>query len=604
MSSATARGHHRDPPRRHRTGRPDRVCAARSPSPRSPMTAGRSPPAPTSTRSPTASSGTTSRRDGRLEPPSAAPPVRAAAPTAGPAGAAISATTTLAARRAAIGPVRAGLGPADGRVRGRATLVEALHPGLGPVRAPGAGPGPPRPRRDPGLARRDRGLAAADPRRPGAARLVSRGAVQRAVLPRRRRHVLGGRARSASRSRRATIRATSPCSSASTTRSTTRSTSTSTPRSRCSPCIPSWSCAASATCSRRSPTTTREIVTIEASGLTAPRKVGGTVPARCRRPATTTRSTGPNWYRFQDVNDWKDLGPEVRAAGLARRASPPAAGAGDALIRDAFPTVERGAAADWPRATATATACPSTTACPTRRTTPGRCTGRRPTAARCGWRPPLAAEAMARRLGDTEAERRVGRLVRARPGRLRPAPVARRPLRLRRRRRPELRQRHGRPAGRPVVRRRDRSRRDLLPPDRVEAALRTVHARNVRGFGGGRMGAVNGTRPDGSVDGSQRAVGRGLGRHDLRAGGVHDRTRAGRGGLGDRRGRGGRDLRARAVVPDAGGVRRATRDFRASIYLRPLAIWAIEEALRGDGRPSRAAAQRLRSIPAEASTRP
>src|SRR4029079_11674411 len=37
---------------------------------------------------------------------------------------------------------------------------------------------------------------------------------------------------------------------------------------------------------------------------------------------------------------------------------------------------------------------------------------------------------------------------------------------------------------------------DLLPPDRVEAALRTVHRRNVCGFQGGVMGAVNGTRPD------------------------------------------------------------------------------------------------------------
>ena len=41
---------------------------------------------------------------------------------------------------------------------------------------------------------------------------------------------------------------------------------------------------------------------------------------------------------------------------------------------------------------------------------------------------------------------------------------------------------------------------DLLPADRVEAALRTIHERNVRGFAGGRMGAVNGTRPDGTVD--------------------------------------------------------------------------------------------------------
>ena len=41
--------------------------------------------------------------------------------------------------------------------------------------------------------RRDRGLAGAYPRRSGAPGLVQGGPVQRAVLPRRRRHVLGGR---------------------------------------------------------------------------------------------------------------------------------------------------------------------------------------------------------------------------------------------------------------------------------------------------------------------------------------------------------------------------------------------------------------------------
>jgi uncharacterized protein (DUF608 family) len=41
---------------------------------------------------------------------------------------------------------------------------------------------------------------------------------------------------------------------------------------------------------------------------------------------------------------------------------------------------------------------------------------------------------------------------------------------------------------------------DLLPEDRIQQALRTIHAQNVRRFGGGRMGAVNGMRPDGSVD--------------------------------------------------------------------------------------------------------
>ena len=41
---------------------------------------------------------------------------------------------------------------------------------------------------------------------------------------------------------------------------------------------------------------------------------------------------------------------------------------------------------------------------------------------------------------------------------------------------------------------------DVVAPERVMAALRTVFARNVLGFHGGEMGAVNGVRPDGSVD--------------------------------------------------------------------------------------------------------
>src|SRR3990172_9800067 len=41
---------------------------------------------------------------------------------------------------------------------------------------------------------------------------------------------------------------------------------------------------------------------------------------------------------------------------------------------------------------------------------------------------------------------------------------------------------------------------DLVPPWRVESALREIFEHNVRGFAGGEMGAVNGTRPDGSVD--------------------------------------------------------------------------------------------------------
>ena len=113
-----------------------------------------------------------------------------------------------------------------------------------------------RPRRGARVAGRDRGLAGAGPRRSRPARLVQDGTLQRALLPRRRRHLLGARrgrrARAAGRPRRAASR----CSSASTTPSTTPSTSTSTPRSRSSSSSRSSRPAASATCSRPSPSTT------------------------------------------------------------------------------------------------------------------------------------------------------------------------------------------------------------------------------------------------------------------------------------------------------------------------------------------------------------
>ena len=56
--------------------------------------------------------------------------------------------------------------------------------------------------------------------------------------------------------------------------------------------------------------------------------------------------------------------------------------------------------------------------------------------------------------------------------------------------------------GGPESRKRHVARGKLLPRDRVETALRTVYRTNVCGFAGGRMGAVNGMRPDGTVDAS------------------------------------------------------------------------------------------------------
>ena len=123
---------------------------------------------------------------------------------------------------------------------------------------------------------------------------------------------------------------------------------------------------------------------------------------------------------------------------------------------------------------------------------------------------------------------------------------------------------------------------DIVPRDRVEAALRTIHRMNVRAFAGGRMGPVNGMRPDGTVDAASEQsaevwvgtayalaafmIGRGL---------VDEGWETARGVVATTYERG---LWFR--TPEAYD---AAGNFRASIYLRPLAIWAIEGALRRAG---------------------
>jgi non-lysosomal glucosylceramidase len=121
---------------------------------------------------------------------------------------------------------------------------------------------------------------------------------------------------------------------------------------------------------------------------------------------------------------------------------------------------------------------------------------------------------------------------------------------------------------------------EIAPAAHVDAALRTIFERNVRGFGDGWMGAVNGTRPDGSVDESSEQsqevwtgttwalaafmLGRGLTAEAWQTAEGVDR-------VVERRG-------YRFRTPEAYD---ADGNFRATMYLRPLAIWAIEHALRG-----------------------
>ena len=126
---------------------------------------------------------------------------------------------------------------------------------------------------------------------------------------------------------------------------------------------------------------------------------------------------------------------------------------------------------------------------------------------------------------------------------------------------------------------------DLVDPTRVSRALRTIHARNVVDFGDGLMGAVNGMRPDGTVDGSSEQsqevwtgttyalaalmLGRGLADEAWETASGAVRTVWEERGLW---------FRTPEAYDRAG-------NYRASLYLRPLAIWAIEEARRRGARP-------------------
>jgi len=315
-------------------------------------------------------------------------------------------------------------------------------------------------------------------------------------------------------------------------------------------------------------------VTIQATGLRAARKAPVTVPHDVGGPGDDP-FVRPNWYRFQDVSGWKDLGPKFVLQ--AWRDAVTAGPAGDGLVREVFPTVDavlrRLAAADRD-----GDGLPEHDGEPdqTYDTWPMR--GPSAYGGSLWLAATAAAEAMAGRIGDREAERRwAGWFERAQVAYDR---------RL-------WRGGHyayddgGGPSSATIMADQLAGQwyadatglGDLLPADRVERALRTIHANNVLRFGGGRMGAVNGMRPDGSVDASSEQsaevwvgttyalaafmIGRGL---------VDEGWETARGAAEVTYERG---LWFR--TPEAYDER---GNFRASIYLRPLAIWAIEEALQ------------------------
>jgi non-lysosomal glucosylceramidase len=317
-----------------------------------------------------------------------------------------------------------------------------------------------------------------------------------------------------------------------------------------------------------------EIVTIEASGLPAPRKLGGTVPHDIGGPDDDPFYR-PNRYKFQDVNDWKDLGPKFV---LQTWRDAVAAGAeGDALIRDAWPTVEA-LLAHLSTRDRDGDGLPEHDGLPDQTYDTWPMHGPSAYGGSLWLGALAAAEAMAARLGDVAGGHRwTGWFERGQVAFDR---------RLWRGDHYAYDDGGGQSSDSVMA---DQlagqwyadatGLGDLLPRDRVEAALRTIHRRNVCGFAGGRMGAVNGTRPDGSVDHSSEQsaevwvgttyalaafmIGRGL---------TEEGWETARG--------------AAAVTYERGLWFRtpeaydAAGDFRACLYVRPLAIWAIEEALR------------------------
>ena len=324
--------------------------------------------------------------------------------------------------------------------------------------------------------------------------------------------------------------------------------------------------------------TTRRSSRSRRPGCRAPRKVGGTVPHDVGGPDDDPFYR-PNRYTYQDVNDWKDLGPKF-VLQVWRDAV--AAGAdGDALIRDAWPTVEalltRLSARDRD-----GDGLPEHDGLPDQTYDTWPMHGPSAYGGSLWLGALAAAEAMAGRLGATESARRWTawfergqvafdrRLWRGDHYAYDDGGGA------------ELGQHHGRPAGRPVVRRRDRARRPRARATASRRTLRTIHRMNVCGFAGGTMGAVNGVRPDGSVDHSSEQsaevwvgttyalaafmIGRGLTEEGWS-------TASGAAAVTYER---GLWFRTPEAYDEAG-------NFRASLYLRPLAIWAIEEALERRG---------------------
>ena len=122
---------------------------------------------------------------------------------------------------------------------------------------------------------------------------------------------------------------------------------------------------------------------------------------------------------------------------------------------------------------------------------------------------------------------------------------------------------------------------DLVASDRIATTLRTIYAANVVGFADGQRGAVNGTLSNGSVDRSSMQsaevwVGINYSLAALMLGrGLRDEAWHVAHGVANVTYERGLWFRTPEAYDENGS-------YRASLYLRPLTIWAMEHALARD----------------------
>ena len=124
----------------------------------------------------------------------------------------------------------------------------------------------------------------------------------------------------------------------------------------------------------------------------------------------------------------------------------------------------------------------------------------------------------------------------------------------------------------------------MVGKEHRNSALRTVFRLNVMGYHGGRMGAVNGMFPDGTVvrvaerSNAQEVwtgVTYALAAFLLSSGMTEQAWKTAEGIYRTTYETGGMWFR----TPEGWTDQRGQWEFRASMYMRPLAVWAIQAAL-------------------------